>query len=271
MSAPTTERFPVEVDGVPATADDLAYLAFHNHGHYTFMQVRNGAVRGLGLHLSRLRDNAVEVFGIAPPEGRLRELLRSAVGDRRDCSVRVVLAHRDLAGVMSGAALMPEVFVSVAPPRESSTDPLRVRTVSYQRETPQVKHRATHGLQRQTREARQAGFDDALFVGPDGGLTEGTTWNVLFHDGTQWVWPEGPSLLGVTMQLVRAAMADRGAPAISRRVTVADLPAMRAAFALNATSPDRPISEIDGNTLSEAGQVGAELRALWSSREAEPL
>jgi hypothetical protein len=44
----------IEVNGGPATADQLAYPAIVNFGHFTAMQVRGGAVRGLGLHLSRL-------------------------------------------------------------------------------------------------------------------------------------------------------------------------------------------------------------------------
>lgn len=41
----------IEIDGGPATADQLAYPAIVNYGHFTAMQVRGGAVSGLDLHL----------------------------------------------------------------------------------------------------------------------------------------------------------------------------------------------------------------------------
>ena len=60
----TAAPFPsvAQINGVAATSDALAALAFAGHAHFTAMQVRDGHVRGLDLHLARLRD-ASALFG----------------------------------------------------------------------------------------------------------------------------------------------------------------------------------------------------------------
>jgi hypothetical protein len=68
----------VQINGEPATAEDLAPLAFAGYGHYTSMQVRERAVRGLDLHLERLRRGSVELFGAAADPARLRRCLRTS-------------------------------------------------------------------------------------------------------------------------------------------------------------------------------------------------
>lgn len=73
------------------------------------------------------------------------------------------------------------------------------------------------------RAAQLAGFDDALFVGPDGLVSEGGTWNVGFIDANgSVVWPKADVLPGVTMALFQqlhgrsvAHPARSGAPLIN--------------------------------------------------------
>ena len=43
-----------EIDGRSPRVEDLLIPALVNYGHITVMQVRDRAVRGLGLHLGRL-------------------------------------------------------------------------------------------------------------------------------------------------------------------------------------------------------------------------
>ena len=68
---------------------------------------------------------------------------------------------------------------------------------------------ATYGLLRHVREARVAGYDDALFVDRAGMLSEGSTWNLCMYDGEQWLWPDANVLTGITMLLLRRAMQGR--------------------------------------------------------------
>ena len=64
------------IDGLPATADDLAHMALANYGAYTSFRVEDGGVRGLDLHLSRLDRQAVALFGESPPQDRFRTLMQ---------------------------------------------------------------------------------------------------------------------------------------------------------------------------------------------------
>ena len=49
------DSFAVQLDGQAATQADLAPLAFAGYAHFTALQVRGHRVRGLDLHLRRLR------------------------------------------------------------------------------------------------------------------------------------------------------------------------------------------------------------------------
>ncbi|MDG4803917.1 hypothetical protein [Micromonospora sp. WMMD980] len=88
--------FAVHRNGRPATADDLAPLAFAGNAHFTAMQVRDRRVRGLDLHLARLRDASHELFGTALPDDQVRAAMRVAIqagpagrhADRHDPSRR---------------------------------------------------------------------------------------------------------------------------------------------------------------------------------------
>ncbi|KAG1481696.1 hypothetical protein G6F53_014123 [Rhizopus delemar] len=46
------------------------------------------------------------------------------------------------------------------------------------------------------------GFDDALLVGSDDCISEGTTWNLAVHDGHQLRWPRAPALRGTAERLL---------------------------------------------------------------------
>jgi branched-subunit amino acid aminotransferase/4-amino-4-deoxychorismate lyase len=251
--------------------DDLQLLAFGNYGHYTSMQVRGRATRGLDLHLDRLDSNAIDLFGRAPATGAVVAALRHAVATRENCSVRVTIFSRDVAAVGEGTPVEPDVMVTVTAPAEQQHDPFRVLPVEYMRETPQVKHLATYGLLRQRRAARIAGYDDAIFLDNRGMLSEGSTWNLCLHDGDQWVWPEAPGLLGVTMQLLQGAMRQAGLPSETRQIPLESLAEFRSAFATNSVSPGRRLAAI-GEHLFQVNNVSASvLRDLYESVPYQPL
>ncbi|WP_217546697.1 aminotransferase class IV [Streptomyces sp. GbtcB6] len=253
----------VEINGRRADVGDLHRVATQNYGHFTSMQVRDGAVRGLELHLGRLEGASRELFGV--PGGdrdrdRLREFIRHAVRGERAASVRVTVVP----GAQEPSA--PDVMVSVTAPVADTPGPaLRVRTVVYERELPHLKHLATMGLTYHRRRAREAGFDDALFVGRDGYVREGSIWNVAFWDGEQVVWPEAPVLPGITMQLLQGGAAKAGVPWSTRRLTTDDLPSLRAAAAAYSHCPAQPLAGIDDVPFPGDGAALTDaLRAAWA-------
>ena len=259
----------VELNGRPPTLAQLHRIATLNYGHFTSMQVRGRRVRGLALHLSRLADSAEELFGHrigVAEEHRLLGLVRHALGTVRDASVRVTFVPGP------DDAAPPDVLVSVSDPvPEEPGPPLRVQSVRYERELPEHKHRATMGLHHRLREARLAGFDDALLVGADGRVREGTTWNVAFWDGGQVVWPDAPVLRGVTMVLLQIAMSINGTPWALRPIDAEELTGFAAAAAVNSHRPAQPFASIDELPLTDDGQLAEALRAAWATVPADEL
>lgn len=245
----------VELNGRVPDPADLYRIAVHNYGHFTSMQVRDGRVRGMALHLARLDDGNEKFFGHrgdVDDELRLRELIRHALGDVRDASVRV--------------ALVPEVLVAVSDPvPDEPGPPLRVRTDPYERPWPEQKHAATMGLRYAHRTARDNGFDDALFVGPDGLVREGSVWNVAFSDGTQVVFPQAPVLKGVTMVLLQIALTMTGVPWTLRPVRRSELPDLLAAAAINSHCAAQPIASIDDVVFDEQDKLTSTLSSAWAT------
>jgi 4-amino-4-deoxychorismate lyase len=253
----------VELNGRAPEPAQLHRIATLNYGHYTSLQVRDHKVRGLALHLSRLADGAEELFGHrigVAEEHRLLGLIRQALGPVRDASVRVTFVPG------SDELAPPDVLVSVSDPApDEPGPPLRVQTVRYERELPEHKHQATMGLNYRIREARLAGFDDALCVGNDGRVREGTSWNVAFWDGAQVVWPVAPMLKGVTMVLLQIAMSMNGIPWDLRPIDAEELSGFAAAAAVSSRNPARPIASIDELPLKDDGLLSGTLQAAWAT------
>lgn len=168
------------LNGKPATADDLRALALANYGHFTSMQVRDGAVQGRALHRQRLEEATFILFG-TPLDGD--DALKQAAqamerAGLRDASVRITVFstrfdYRDPARVVA-----PDVLVTLSPAASGDKPVLRVKSYPFVRPLPQVKHVGTFPLFHYRRQALADGYDDALFVDPAGQVVEGRsgTW-----------------------------------------------------------------------------------------------
>ena len=241
----------VQLNGRPAGIDDLRALALVNYGHFSSMQVRDGAVRGLGLHLQRLQRATQELFACTLDIEATRGWMRAALaGVSGAASLRVTVFSRALDRDRLLEPAAPDVLVALAPARDIASDPLRVRSVHYQREAPHIKHIGTFGLFHQKRLAQAAGFDDALFVDAGGAIAEGSIWNVGFFDGTQVIWPDAPALQGISMQLLQDGLLRRGMPMQVRRVELSEVAWFRSAFFTNTSRTAVPLSCIDANRFA---------------------
>jgi branched-subunit amino acid aminotransferase/4-amino-4-deoxychorismate lyase len=249
-------RMRVEIDGRPAGAEVLRVLAAY--GHFTAMQVRDGRVRGLALHLDRLDAANRELFGCPLDGERVRERVRHALGgDITDASVRVYALGGD-EGVST--------VVTVRPPGEMPATPQRLSAVVYQRPVAHIKHAAGFAQEYHRRRARLAGFDEILLTGPGGVISEGGVTNVGFLDGAAVVWPDAPALAGITMRVLVAALAARGVPSRRRTVRVADLGSFGTMFVANARGI-AAVAQVDGRALPvDEGFV----RALGAAYAAVP-
>ena len=247
-----------EIDGLPATADDLRRIALFNYGHFTTLQVRGGRVHGLQLHLQRLQRASVELFGQGLDESEVRQAMRHILVDTPDATLRINVFCRDSAAVLRGESVVPAVMVTLRAPGETAAAPLRVRSFRYEREPAQLKHVGAMGLLYFMRQARLDGFDDALFVHATAGISEGSIWNIGFYDADGVIWPDAPALPGITQQLLEAGLRQAGVPQSRRRIEPGRLEGLRGAFALNSSTIARPIAQIDDCQL--------DIDAVWLER-----
>ncbi|MFD7027437.1 aminotransferase class IV family protein [Streptomyces sp. NPDC059917] len=251
------------LNGKPVSIDDLLPLALVDVGHFTSMRVDEGAVRGLELHMARLAKDCAVVWGADLDTGRVRAFVREALhGRSQPCVVRVTVYDPAVDMGHLAAPGEPQVLVTVRGAGAlRAPAPLRARSVPYERELPEVKHVGLFGALHTRRGAQLAGFDDALFVGRDGRVSEGPTWNVGFVDADGGVvWPQAPVLPGVTRALLQQRAAHRVAP-----VTLEEAKGMAAAFATNTSIGVRAIAAIDDTALLAEHPVLDRLREAYLS------
>lgn len=257
------------VDGAPATPADLSHVAVVNYGAYTSFRVEAGGVRGLDLHLERLRASALDLFGEAVAEDRLRDLMRRAVGGRGDCWLRVSLFAAEVSPRTPGWTGTPRVMTATFPPPPPLADGLRLQARTYARETPHLKHVATFGLIRARRLAQAAGFDDALFTDAGGRVSEGSLWNIGFVRGREVVWPQAPMLAGVGQALLQRGLQAAGLVGASEPVHLVDLARFDAAFICNSATPVCPVASIDDRPFAPPPLDA--LQAAWASQPRQPI
>lgn len=246
-----TTEYVAHLGGRPATAEELAPLAFAGYAHFTAMQVRGGRVRGLDLHLDRLREASSEMFGRAVPDERIRELLRTAVEAGPD-DLSLTATVFAPSGEFTAEGGGPEVLVRTRPPSDGPRGPLALAAVEHERDLPAVKHVGEVGKTYQMRRAAAAGFDDAAFVDRRGRLSEGTIWNLAFWDGESVIWPDAPMLVGTTMGIVRRRLEGLGVPQVVREVTPAGAAGLSGAVVMNSWTPGVAVNRLGEASLPDA-------------------
>ena len=239
----------IELNGDPLGPD--AFVAgMTSYGHFTAMQVRDGRVRGLAHHLDRLTTSTRLLFGADLDADLVRSYVRQAIAGEPALSVRVLVLTRSFDEPMK-----PEILVRTLPPHPPEPAPLRLGTVRYQRDLPQVKHLGTFGLIHHARQAELAGYDDALFVDHAGRISEASVWNAGFLAGDTVVWPEAEVLPGITMLVQQEALRRLGVPQETREVRPADLGGFDTMFLTNSETPGRPVASVDDFVLPPADRA----------------
>ncbi|MDQ0930746.1 aminotransferase class IV family protein [Streptomyces turgidiscabies] len=257
-------------NGEAPTAGSLAPLAFMGYAHFTALQVRDGRVRGLDLHLARLRHGSLELFGRALPDGRLRALLRAALRDAPgDLSLTATLYSR--AGEFTAAEADVEVLIRTGPPATGPTGPLALTAVAHERFLPSVKHVGEPAKTYLLRQAAARGFDDVAFLDRRGRLSEASIWNLAFWDGSAVVWPIAEMLHGVTMGVVRRQLDRLGIPQREAELTPADLPSLAGCAVLNSWSPGVPVHRVDAVALPEAPAFVELLHRAYAAEPVSPV
>lgn len=263
------KRYVVQRNGQDTTAGELSPLAFAGYAHFTAMQVRHGRIRGLDLHLERLRHATQAMFGQALADDEIRHYLRMAVeAGPDDLSLLATVYSPAGEFTVAGLEAIPEVLVRTAPPSSGPQGPLALATFEHERVLPTVKHVGEVAKTYYLRQAVEQGYDDAAFLDRAGQLSEGTIWNLAFWDGGTVVWPKADILLGTTMGILRRQLERLGIPQRTRAVTLADLPSLAGAVVMNSWTPGVAVNRIGSVSMPEAP---AFLAALHEAYQAEPL
>ncbi len=259
------------IDALPPTQADLHYLATVNYGAYTAYRVEDGGVRGLDLHLARLEASAIDLFGEAVGEDRLRDIIRTALGDRREAWLKVTLFSPDILARTPSARVRPRVMTAVSPPPPPLATTVRLRVQTYGRDDAHIKHTATLGLIRARRLAREDGFDDALFADADGLISEGPSWNIGFLIGDHIVWPQAPMLAGATQAVIARGLDEVGMTQGTEPVHLHELFRFDGAFICNSATPACCVTAIGDRVFEVDTDRIERIASAWSSQQAEKI
>jgi branched-subunit amino acid aminotransferase/4-amino-4-deoxychorismate lyase len=250
----------VQLNDSPLELDDPGLLSATSYGHFTSMQVRDGRVRGLDLHLERLDRSSRELFGHGLAADRILTYLRTALARSAsgDLSLRVTAFSRDGA-FMSGTPVEPDLMITVTDPIEPTAQPPRLLAVEHERAAPHLKHTGTFSLTHEIRRARLAGYDNALFHDRTGHVSEASIWNICFATQDRIVWPAAEVLPGITMLTLQAGL---DALTVARETVDISLPALAsydAAYLTNSIDPALPVASI--TTASGTTEYKPDLRS----------
>ncbi len=147
-----------------ATVEDLSPLAFAGYAHFTAMQIRDHAVKGLDLHLKRLREASTQLFGThLPDEQILRYLQNAATQGPADASLMCFITSEPGEFMPAPGPLDLNVLIKLMPAAEPPAGPLALDLVGHQRDLPTVKHVGEVAKTHYLRKANAKGFDDAAF------------------------------------------------------------------------------------------------------------
>lgn len=246
----------VLVDGVEPTAAALLPFALFNEGHYTAMQVRGGGVRGLDLHLQRLAQAHFELFSTTLDTERVQAAIRAAVTHRPDAYLR--------ATVIEPVAGETHVLTVTRDPLEPGTIPLRLTTAQWTRALAHIKHVGTFPQAHLARLAASDGFDDVTLIDADGRIAETTIANLAFVDEQQVVWPNGPSLKGISWSALERELPRRGYTSTTAPVRLDDLLQFRAAVVVNSIGVV-PVGSIGSVAFDASVDAASRLGAIYRS------
>ncbi|MGP3633963.1 aminotransferase class IV family protein [Streptomyces sp. 24-1644] len=264
--------FVVQRNALAATAEELAPLAFAGYAHFTALQVRDGRVRGLDLHLERLRSASLEMFGRALPDDRVRSCLRTALrAGPADLSLTATVYSPAGEFTVAGPEVEPELLVRTGPAATGPEGPLSLAAVEHERELPAVKHVGEVAKTYRLRQAVGQGFDDAAFVDRRGRLSEATIWNLAFWDGRSVVWPSAEMLTGTTMGIIRRRLDDLGVPQRTEEISLGDLPGLAGAVVMNSWTPGVPVRRIGSAALPDAPLFLEQLHRAYETEPPVPL
>jgi branched-chain amino acid aminotransferase len=218
----------------------------------------------------RLREHVDRLYGSAHVLQLPIPYERSALFDAcletvranrlRECYIRPIVFMGD--GAMGLAAEPPTRVAVAAWPwgaylgDDGTKNGVRVKTSSFQRFHPNTLFTKSKAVGHYVnsimaaREARSAGYDEALLLDVDGYVSEASGENVfIVADGVVKTTPLPTVLGGITRQSVMTFLADLGIPAREERFTRDEMYLAEESFFTGTAVEVTPIRELDGRRI----------------------
>lgn len=232
------------------------------------MQVREGAVRGLDLHLKRLTEASITLFGKALADEQILSALRAAIrSGPLDVSLVATISSRLGEFSVADPDVPLQLLIRTSEPSDGPIGPLGLAAFAHERFLPECKHVGEGAKTWFLRKAAEQGLEDAVFIDRHGRLSEASIWNLAFRDGEAVVWPRADKLHGITMAIVQRQLERLGVPQHERDLTLDDLPSLAGAVVMNSWTPALAVSRIAGVAMPEARPFVDLLRGAY---QAEP-
>jgi 4-amino-4-deoxychorismate lyase len=255
------------------------HIVHRGHGIFDTAGLVNGRIYDLEAHLDRfLLSAGRSKLRLPGSRDEIRDIIMktTAAGGRRDGSIRYWLSSgpgslelTPAAGAEPGFFVM--VFGGLSYPERWYAQGLRVMTTTYPIKAPLYAiTKATNYLPNvlMQMEAKEAGFDNGVFIDADGNVGESSNMNVAFvtADGVL-VHPKFDHILSgcTSLRLLELAHALRDQGVITgvevRDVPVADARASREMLLLGSSIKVAPIVQWDSQPIGD-GKPGPVFRAL---------
>jgi branched-chain amino acid aminotransferase len=271
-----TDLFAINGRIVPAAEATISVLDLgflRGVGAFETLRTYGGHPHALPLHLQRLWESAT-AFGVEPffTEAAVRDLLdeiRRRSGHQELRANFVVTPGEHTTGVFGSRH---PTWVIIArdvhePPAEWYDQGVTAVTFEATRHLPTLK--TTNYLVGKTglTLAEKAGAHEALYVSPEGYVTEGVTSNVLVVQGRRVMTPVQDCLPGITKAGLRPLAEAAGLSWYECNLTRDDLYLADEVWLTSAVREVLPVVSIDGRSIAD-GRVGPWARRLRSDYRA---
>jgi len=256
-----TDHFAINGRVVPAAEArvsvlDLGFLrgigAFE-----TFRTYGGGHPHALREHLARLWESAAS-FGVAPcfAEAGLRALLPDLLrrGGHAEGRFNLVVTPGEHVSGVFGAGTPTWVVIARelhAPAATAYSDGVAVITFPAQRHLPTLKTTNYLVGKAGLAQAEAQGAHEALYVDPDGYVTEGVTSNVVVVQGRRLMTPAVDCLPGITKAGLRPLIEAQGLTWYECKLTRDDLYTADEVWITSAVRELMPVVRVDGRAIAD--------------------
>lgn len=231
---------------------------------YEILAAKNGRILDFAAHLNRLRRSAAEVAIPLPWTDEfllfeIEHLVESL--EAKYISIRLVITRGSGGALIPEQELKPNRYIFAAEANEpmvnldQSAVKLKTKRIGSFQKGAHIKSNAYLETVAAGIQAKKEGYDDVLWMSPEGEFTEAGTANIFFisreGDLVEIATPPAASglLEGITRNRTIALLRMAKIPVVERVIAVEELPRFDEAFISSSIRALRPVVQIDRHRL----------------------